>query len=1001
MSDHQIRVDIDGSASGFSNAARTANADAGRFVDSLGRLREANGRFVGSGRQTEQAMNGIGTAARSAGGGIGIMGIALGQIVASAAISAIKNGLQALGETMIGYNARMEQARIGFTSLLGSADAAAVFISQMQDFAAKTPFEFPQVQDAAKRFLAFGFAAKEVIPTLTAVGDAVSAMGGSSEMMDRVVMAMGQIKSKGRVQAEELLQLAEAGIPAYQILADKLNLTGQEVANIGEKGISAEVALKALTEGMGERFGGMMEAQSKSFTGIVSNLKDNAQMLAAGLGESLFEKTKAGLQSVMDLTNKMVESFRAGGFQQVFKDLVPADLQPKIQAIANAFLNFGETVYNVGAKIMASIQEAFGKSGDSASKWLPILERVASALVTLIGGAVQVVVMWFGVFADTASEAADWVVAAWGKLGEWFNTVVQAIGQALQWLQDNVVGPVAEAFGSSAEAVAGIWEELRVWIVTKTSEMVRGILQALGPLGKAIGTSFGALGDAWNALAGPKADTFGAWANSAKKSTTNVAKGLTDLANHKARTMEMGGDKASKAADKEEKEAQRVSEAIEKAWTKQTETKLQLNDRWMAEQMEALEKTRGANENYERDKLRVVETHAARRSDILQKQAKEEREIREQTASALADIDKKTQAGYLGHSTGSEGKRNEMEAAYKATLAEIDSITKKREEANAKSLADYGVLIESQEQIDQDSYARKLSARAKYLADLAAYNASAQKVEDDLKAARDANNLAEYAKQLSAENAMKLAQHQEQQTMMDMLYKWTMEANMTMTTFMLQQADAVKNSLASGIAQSIVYGKNLGETLANIGKQVAAAFIEMMIKQALAAALGQSLQKMMMATTTAAAAAIAAAWAPAAFLAAVATQGSAIAFGGLAIAGAAGSGALLGAMQLGMSAGSAGGGVIGGAPIGQPSGMGGLSLMATGGIVTGPTLALIGEGRADEAVIPLDRDTLAGYGLGGSNQVNTMNIYGDIKRDVDQYQLYDEFSEMVAAGRRG
>ena len=83
-----------------------------------------------------------------------------------------------------------------------------------------------------------------------------------------------------------------------------------------------------------------------------------AQMLAAGLGESLFEKTKAGLQSVMDLTNKMVESFRAGGFQQVFKDLVPADLQPKIQAIANAFLNFGETVYNVGAKIMASIQEA-------------------------------------------------------------------------------------------------------------------------------------------------------------------------------------------------------------------------------------------------------------------------------------------------------------------------------------------------------------------------------------------------------------------------------------------------------------------------------------------------------------------------------------------------------------------------------------------------------------------------------------------------------------------
>ena len=68
----------------------------------------------------------------------------------------------------------MQQARIGFTNMLGSADKADTMLKQLSDFAAKTPFEFPELVKSSQRMMAMGFAAKDVIPTLTAVGDAVS-----------------------------------------------------------------------------------------------------------------------------------------------------------------------------------------------------------------------------------------------------------------------------------------------------------------------------------------------------------------------------------------------------------------------------------------------------------------------------------------------------------------------------------------------------------------------------------------------------------------------------------------------------------------------------------------------------------------------------------------------------------------------------------------------------------------------------------------------------------
>ena len=148
-------------------------------------------------------------------GGIAVGGgiVALGGALAVAAVKGVQ------------FNASMEQTTVAFTTLLKSGDAATKMLEDLQQFAAATPFEFPQLASAAQNLLAMGFAADDLIPIMTDVGNTVSALGGGAPEIDRVVTALGQMSAKGKASAEDLGQLAELGIPIWQQLADKLGVT--------------------------------------------------------------------------------------------------------------------------------------------------------------------------------------------------------------------------------------------------------------------------------------------------------------------------------------------------------------------------------------------------------------------------------------------------------------------------------------------------------------------------------------------------------------------------------------------------------------------------------------------------------------------------------------------------------------------------------------------------------------------------------------------------------
>lgn len=209
--------------------------------------------------------------------------LAKGVLAAGAAMGAA-------GMYSIHMAAQMEQAEIAFGTLLGSGEKAKEFLDDLATFAARTPFDLPGLRQSSRMLLAFGFQAEEIIPMMTAVGDSVAALGGGTFEIQRVVRALGQMQAKGRVSSQEMMQLAELGVPAWEMLAKEIGVSVPEAMKLAEQGaIDGMTGVNALVTAMGQRFEGAMDDQSKSILGMWSTIMDNLNITAAHTGNALIE----------------------------------------------------------------------------------------------------------------------------------------------------------------------------------------------------------------------------------------------------------------------------------------------------------------------------------------------------------------------------------------------------------------------------------------------------------------------------------------------------------------------------------------------------------------------------------------------------------------------------------------------------------------------------------------------------------------------------------------
>ena len=276
-----------------------------------------------------------------------------------------------------------------------------------------------------------------------------------------------------------------------------------------------------------------------------------------------------------------------------------------------------------------------------------------------------------------------------------------------------------------------------------------------------------------------------------------------------------------------------------------------------------------------------------------------------------------------------------------AILAEAERYLLERQEAEAaaaEEVAKRRALIE--EDANKTMLANSTRARA---------------IEAEMRAAMDEGDIQRYQAALSDENVAFMANLEERQAAMQQYHDWRMAAEESYSAFSLQIMEQFRQNFSKSITDFIMGTKSLGDALGGVIKQMIQMYIQWRIQQVLAAAFAKKQQAQETATGTAQAAALAAAWWAAAIPKMIVTGG----FGGFGSFGG------LGGTGTGIPF---AGGSFTGFGVASP-----FRAMAEGGYAYGPTLALIGEGKHPEAVLPLNDNTfgeiakgIAGQGIGGS-----------------------------------
>jgi len=348
-------------------------------------------------------------------------------------------------------SASLEQSKIAFTTMLGSAKKANAFIEKMKRFAAKTPFEFEGLQHAARMLLAYGFEAKKILPTLRSVGDAVAGLGGGAVEIQRATRALGQMRAKGKIASQEMLQLTELGIPAWEILAKKMNKSTDEVMEmVRKRQISAAKGIEMIVEGMGERFPDMMKKQSKTLIGVWSTFKDEMSFILMDIGDAIVKNLNLK-QTILNLS---------AWFKQNREVIVKA-IASFVRGVRDFF------------RVLAPIARAIGR-------WIAANPKLAGTLVALLAALGPVIWMtgkfiqvaaglrWIFVVAIPFIKAAlvGLGVAAWPVVAVIAALAAVAAVLYVHWDKfSKVLAPVTKAFKELWSTLKTLFYEL--WRVLK------------------------------------------------------------------------------------------------------------------------------------------------------------------------------------------------------------------------------------------------------------------------------------------------------------------------------------------------------------------------------------------------------------------------------------------------------------------------------------------------------------------------------------------------------
>lgn len=985
----------------------------------------------------------------------------------------LTGSIAALGVAAVASAAKLEQQEIAFTQLLKSGEAARAMLEDLRMFALKTPFQFDELVTAAKRIKAFGYAAEEILPILRIVGDASSGLGLDAGGMDRVIRALGQIRSKGKLMAQEMNQLGEAGIGAWQMVADAISKAEGRTVSIAEtmkrsetEGISAGFALSAIFQGMSEQFGGMMEKQAKGVAGLFANIIDAVKFVLDEVGKSLTEslRVKEWLASIGDGLTRFVMLVQTAGLKEALKSVIPPEaiitaemlagvltgaMVPALTAMARAavsavagllpFAGYGLLIAGAFAIMTQGSDElktALVGLG-TAMIWLnreAVITLVASIGTSLVAAARSALGAMTGLATGVTAAGAASVLSA-GLIGilaaatYWVSqnadyTAIQIL-RAWNWLaagMTKAIGTIkilllelqAKAVNVALNITVAINKAIQK--ISETTERISGVQLVpnglLESMNASVAETAGNAAELEKAMAGVRSEIAASEAEYQRfasiyremlaetqankdpavaqaKMMSDIEKRIEDARKRQDASLQKfleglkgaisggesgtAGGSARKALDDLAEKAKQVHEAIRQEWIQTTQTERQQLDYWYQDEKAKLDESKAANFKYQADLDMLNQTYAKKKADLLEKEAADARkqaaelmQIQQDLAREFADF---RQAGVAG-ATGSGAFLEELKSDADEWLRQWDDAltewSRRYQEADddtraairenlARELGEYTINEDGKIQASQRRAELVDQLNKQMLEKWIRYVQSGQALEDELQAAHDAGDLARYMQLLNDKNAAFLSHLEGQREVENVYRELQMEANRSQLSYLAEAYRTMYSSISGAITDLIMGSRSAADILKALGRQMIEMVVNWMAQRKLAAAMSAGLEKAAMASSATTAATLASVWSPVAAMVSLATMGA------NAAAAAAGITSVT-ALARTMSA---------------------IPAMANGGIVSRPTLALIGE-AGPEAVVPLRKG-----GMGGG--APTVNIYNNtgVNANVRQEARFD------------
>lgn len=403
--------------------------------------------------------------------------------VTATAIGAVSGAFGAAVLSGVKYNSQMEQYITSFGTMLGSAEEATKLVNNLKEMGAKTPFETSDLAKASQTLLAFGTSAEDLLPTLQMLGDVSQ---GNKERFDSLTLAFAQVGSAGKLSGQDLLQFVNAG---FNPLNEISKMTGESMAELKERmsagGVSAEEVAEAFKHATSEggQFYQAMEAQSQTFNGQMSTLKDNAMSFIGELTQGVTNTLK---DSVLPTVNGWLEELQSAFTSNGVEGVVTAFGS----ILADACTKLAQAAPGVVDLAVGFIQSFIKGIGDNAPQLIQAAKQIVGALadglIKLLPSEIQ----------KPVKETVNILKCSFesGGLRNAINTVskiLKDLGKVVTNLAKTILPPLAKAvdfLGKNikiilplvAEAVVGIKAFKIVQSATKWFDAMKTAIVAAG-----------------------------------------------------------------------------------------------------------------------------------------------------------------------------------------------------------------------------------------------------------------------------------------------------------------------------------------------------------------------------------------------------------------------------------------------------------------------------------------------------------------------------------------